>query len=53
MKRETYHEETGLEGYFPGREKPEFFPQPPWMGSWRPGKYPSDPGAEAKKSHSS
>jgi hypothetical protein len=49
MKRETYHEETELEGYFPGREKPpDVFPAPPWMGSWRPGKYPSNPGAEAK-----
>jgi hypothetical protein len=31
MKRETYHEEAGLEGYFPGRERQEFFPQPPYM----------------------
>jgi hypothetical protein len=52
MKRETYHEETGLAGYFPGREK-QVFPAAPWMGSWRPGKYPANPGAKAKKSHSS
>jgi hypothetical protein len=37
MKREKYHEKTGLEGYFPGREKQEFFTQLPSMGSWRPG----------------
>jgi hypothetical protein len=29
MKRETYHEETGLEGYFPGREKQDVFPAAP------------------------
>jgi hypothetical protein len=32
MKRETYHEETGLEGYFPGSEKRMFFLQPPIYG---------------------
>jgi hypothetical protein len=25
MKRETYHEEPGLAGYFPGREKQDVF----------------------------
>jgi hypothetical protein len=29
MKRETYHAETGLEGYFPGREKQEVVPAAP------------------------
>jgi hypothetical protein len=31
MKRGTYHEESGLEGYFPGREKQDVFPAAPIM----------------------
>jgi hypothetical protein len=33
MKHDTYHEETGLSGYFPGREKQDVFPAAP-MDGW-------------------
>jgi hypothetical protein len=40
MKRETYHEETGLEGYFPGREKQDAFPAAPMDGFMAARKIP-------------
>jgi hypothetical protein len=35
MKHETYYEEPGLGGYFPGREKQMFFSQPPGVRRMR------------------
>jgi hypothetical protein len=49
MKRETYHEETGLEGYFPGREKQDVFPAAPMDGFMAARKIPFQSRRRSKK----
>jgi hypothetical protein len=41
MKHGTYHEETGLSGYFPGREKQDVFPAAPMDGLTAARKIPA------------
>jgi hypothetical protein len=47
MKNETYDEEPGLGGDFPGREKQDVFPAASGMDLRRPGKSPPNLGAGA------
>jgi hypothetical protein len=41
MQHDTYHEETGLSGYFPGREKQDVFPAAPMDGLTAARKIPA------------
>jgi hypothetical protein len=49
MKRETYHEETGLEGYFSGRGKQDVFPEAPMDGFMAARKIPFQFRRRSKK----
>ncbi len=49
-KHETCQRSLDWEGIFRGVKNRMFFPQPPGMGSRRPGKYPPNPGSGARQS---